>query len=89
MEFEWDVEKARSNLEKHGVSFDEACAVFSDDHSSTVLDPEHSEGEIRFITFGLSNTGQGLVIAHTDRGNRVRINSARTMTSKERRAYEQ
>ena len=68
MEFEWDIEKARSNIEKHDVSFDEACTVFSDTHSSTVLDPEHSEGEIRFITFGLSNTGRGLVIAHTDRG---------------------
>jgi uncharacterized DUF497 family protein len=45
MEFEWDIEKARSNQEKHGVSFGEACTVFSDDHSSTVLDPEHSKGE--------------------------------------------
>jgi uncharacterized DUF497 family protein len=89
MEFEWDIEKARSNIEKHDVSFDEACTVFSDTHSSTVLYPEHSEGEIRFITFSLSSTGRGLVIAHTDRGNRVRIISARPLTPKERRAYEQ
>jgi uncharacterized DUF497 family protein len=89
MEFEWDIDKARSNQEKHGVSFSEACTVFSDAHSSTALDPENSEGEIRFITFGLSNIGRGLVIAHTGRGNRVRIISALPMTPKERRAYEQ
>ena len=89
MEFEWDVAKAQGNEEKHGVSFVEACTVFDDDYSSTVEDPDHSEGEARFITFGLSSMGKALVVMHADRGNRIRIISARTMTPKERRAYEQ
>jgi uncharacterized DUF497 family protein len=89
MEFEWDIEKARLNQSKHGVSFEEACTVFDDDYSSTVMDPAHSEGEVRFLTFGVAKSGLGIVVAHTDRGDRIRIISARPMTPKERRAYEQ
>lgn len=89
MEFEWDIDKARGNEARHGVSFAEACTVFDDDHASTVADPDHSAGEARFLTFGLSHGGRALVVAHTDRGERIRIISARFMTPKERRAYEQ
>jgi uncharacterized protein len=89
MDFEWDIEKASSNEAKHGVSFAEACTVFDDDYSSTVSDPDHSEGEARHLTFGLSSTGRAIVVSHTDRGNSIRIISARLMTPKERRAYEQ
>jgi len=57
MRFEWDPQKARTNLRKHGVSFDEALTVFLDDYSLTGDDPDHSMEEERFITFGVSITG--------------------------------
>jgi uncharacterized DUF497 family protein len=89
MRFEWDPEKAQRNERKHGVSFLEACAVFDDDYASTVVDPDHSEGEVRHLTFGMSSSGRALVVAHTDRGANIRIISARLMTPREIRAYEQ
>jgi hypothetical protein len=89
MQFEWDPVKAEVNERKHGISFLEACTVFDDDHASTVLDPDHSEGETRYLTFGMSSFGRPLVVAHTDRGANIRIISARPMTPRERRAYEQ
>jgi uncharacterized DUF497 family protein len=87
--FEWDPEKARENEEKHGVSFLDASEVFDDDHSSTVLDPDHSVDEDRYLIFGLSKQGRHLVVSYTERGDRIRLISARQMTSRERRAYEQ
>ncbi|MFO1352006.1 MAG: BrnT family toxin [Gammaproteobacteria bacterium] len=89
MQFEWDWEKAQRNERKHGVSFVDACTVFDDDHASTVVDPDHSEGEVRHLTFGMSNSGKALVVAHTDRGANIRIISAQAMTPRERKAYEQ
>lgn len=89
MQFEWDPEKARRNETKHGVSFLEAATVLDDDHASTVADPDRSEGEARYLTFGKSSSGRPLVVAHTDRGANIRIISARRMTPGERRAYEQ
>ena len=88
MRFEWDPAKAAANLHKHGVSFEEASTVFGDTLSSTVPDPAHGEVEQRFVTFGVSAAGRALVLAHTDRGDVVRIISARSMTTAERRAYE-
>lgn len=88
MNFEWDPHKARRNEEKHGVSFAEACTVFDDDFASTVRDPDHSEREARYLTFGVSASGRPLVVSHTDRGTTIRIISARAMTPRERRAYE-
>ena len=88
MRFKWDQQKARSNEDKHGVSFVEACTVLDDDFASTVRDPDHSEGETRYLTFGVSASGRALVVAHTDRGESIRIISARAMTPRERRAYE-
>ena len=89
IEFEWDRNKAKSNLQKHRVGFPEAATVFHDPLSITVYDPDHSEGEDRYITIGASLAGRFLVIAHTDRGNTVRIISARELTRAERKAYEE
>lgn len=89
MRFEWDAAKAMANLQKHGVTFDEASTVFADDLSATAVDPHHGQGEIRFLTFGLSNLGRLLVVVHTDRGSAVRIVSARVATRHERRYYEE
>lgn len=88
MEFEWDDEKAESNLHKHGVSFPEAQTVFADSLALTGYDPDHSDGEDRYITMGTSIEGRLLVVSHTDRGDRVRIISAREASRKERRDYE-
>lgn len=89
MNFEWDSNKAAANLEKHGVSFEEASTAFGDPLSLTVDDPGHSGDEQRFVLLGLSFRGRLLVVAHTDRGDVVRIISARLATRRERRDYEQ
>lgn len=88
MEFEWDEEKAASNLVKHGVSFAEAETVFADPLSLTGYDPNHSESEDRYITMGLSIDGRLLLVCHTDREDRVRIISSREASSRERKDYE-
>src|SRR5687767_7119008 len=87
--FEWDEAKARANLRKHGVSFDEARTVFGDPWSATMPDPDHSAAEQRSVTIGLSSSGRTLVVAHTDRGQNVRIISARRATRQERLTYEE
>ncbi|MHB8404482.1 MAG: BrnT family toxin [Gammaproteobacteria bacterium] len=89
LEFEWDAAKARANEAKHSVSFLEASEVFDDDYSSSVRDPDHSEAEDRYLIFGLSKTARYLVVSYTERSDRIRIISAREMTPRERRAYEQ
>jgi len=87
--FEWDEEKAAKNLTNHGVSFSEASTVFADPLSRTISDPLHSEGEDRFVVLGQSGLQHTLVVVHTFRGETIRIISARTATSRERRDYEQ
>jgi hypothetical protein len=89
MEFEWNPNKAALNLEKHGVSFHEATTVFNDPLSATFPDPDHSIRESRYIIIGMSGFGQLLVVAHTDRGEKVRIITARKATRQERRFYEE
>lgn len=89
MEFEWNLDKAALNLEKHSVSFQEAATVFDDPLSVTFPDPDHSLGESRYVIIGVSRFGQLLVVAHTDRGKNVRIISARKATRQERRFYEE
>lgn len=89
MEFEWDPNKADSNLRKHGVSFEESATVFRDFLSITIPDPDHSQQEERFLTVGQSVLGRMLIVAHTDEGNRIRIISARELTAGERKAYEE
>jgi len=86
--FEWDEEKATENLTKHGVSFSEASTVFADLLSRTIPDPLHSEEEDRFVVLGQSGLQHTLVVVHTYRGEVIRIISARTATSRERRDYE-
>ncbi len=89
MQFEWDADKAAENLLAHGVSFEEASTVFFDPLSATGADPDHSVGEARFITFGISSSGRLLVVAHTNRGEVIRIISARVATRGERKIYEE
>jgi hypothetical protein len=88
MHFEWDRKKAVSNRRKHGVTFAEASSALRDPFSATANDPEHSEDEERFITFGVSSQNRLLTVSHTDRGDAVRIISARTATNTERQIYE-
>ena len=89
LEFRWDRGKADANLEKHGVSFEEASAVFGDPLSITVPDPDHSEDEARFVLVGQSFRGKHLVVVHSEREGGIRIVSARLATRRERRDYEQ
>jgi uncharacterized DUF497 family protein len=86
--FEWDPEKAESNFAKHGVSFEEAITVFSDPLSLTISDPVHSVGENRFIITGYSILGRQIVVVHTDRGDKIRLISARAASPSERKWYE-
>src|SRR5512135_3514356 len=88
MEFEWDPDKAARNLAEHGVSFHEAATVFGDPLAITYDDPDHTEDEDRFLTFGHSRAGHLLVVSHTDREDRIRIISARRATRRERKIYE-
>ena len=89
MQFEWDPAKAAENLAKHGVSFEEAATVFRDALSATGLDPDHSVEEERYVIFGVSTSGRLLVVAHTERGDTIRIISARPATAGERKIYEE
>ena len=89
MIFEWDPDKAAANIEKHGVSFEEAATVFDDRLAETYDDPDHSEDEDRFLTFGESREGRSLVVSHCDRADRVRIIHARLMTRREKKQYEE
>jgi uncharacterized DUF497 family protein len=89
MHFEWDPKKAASNQRKHGVTFEEASSALRDSFSATAHDPDHSEHEDRFVTFGISSKGRLLAVAHTERGDAVRIISARLATSIERQIYEE
>lgn len=88
MRFEWDPEKAKRNLKKHGVAFEEAVTVFYDPLSATFDDPDHSVGEYRFITIGLSSRDRLVVVAHAERGESLRIISARPATANERKRHE-
>ncbi|MEQ1795037.1 MAG: BrnT family toxin [Nitrospira sp.] len=89
MKFEWDPRKAEINFRKHGVSFDEAGSVFLDRFALSGSDPEHSVGESRYITFGMSSLNRLLSVSHTYRPAAIRIISARRVTRGERRLYEE
>lgn len=86
--FEWDDQKATSNLQKHGVSFDEAVSVFADTLALTFADTDHFESEERSRTYGISNKGRLLVVVHTERRDNVRIISARKATRYEKGIYD-
>ena len=89
MKFEWDPRKAATNLRKHGVSFDEAGSVFLDQLALSGPDPQHSIGESRYITFGMSSLGRLLTNSHTQRPGTIRIITARLTTRGERKLYEE
>ena len=89
MKFEWDQSKAAANLAKHDVSFDEGATVFLDQLAVSGPDPDHSSGESRYITFGLSSLGRLLVVSHTYRSVGIRLISARRVTRAERKIYEE
>jgi uncharacterized DUF497 family protein len=88
MRFEWDREKAESNRRKHSVAFEEAVSVFYNPLSTTFPDPDHSEGEARLITFGYSAYDHLLVVSHVERGDAVRVISARRASPREKKRYE-
>ncbi len=89
LRFAWDPAKAAANLRKHGVSFEDATTAFGDPHSLTVPDPDHSAAESRFTLIGTSKLGLIVVVSHTERGNTIRIISARKATRHERATYEE
>jgi len=89
MTFEWDPIKAKSNLWKHRVSFQEACTALLDSLSKTDLDPDHSVEEHRFITLGISARQRLLVVSYTESGEVIRLISARLATKREREIYEE
>ncbi len=89
LDFEWNPAQAEANRRKHGISFEQASTAFADPLSVTIPDPEHSGREVRFLLLGRSASGRLLVVAHTERRERIRIISVRPPTRRERRDYEQ
>lgn len=88
MEFEWDPDKAAANARRHGVEFAEAMTIFGDPLELTIVDPDHSHDEWRFVSIGGSVAGRLLVVAYTEREGRTRIINAREASSQERKSYE-
>ena len=88
LSFEWDDKKAKLNAKKHGVTFEEASTAFADRLSLTIHDPTHSQLENRFVTVGGSHLGRLLVVVHTERGDNIRIITARRAGRRERKSYE-
>jgi len=88
LKFEWEPQKAKINLKKHGVSFAEASTAFEDVLSLTIDDPLHSTDEERLVLIGMSFKNRLTIVVHTERGNNIRIISARKATKKERKYYE-
>ena len=85
--FEWDINKARTNILKHKVSFEDATTIFGDSRSITIESPIRSARERRLVTMGMSARGRILVVVHTERGEKIRIISARVASRKERKQY--
>lgn len=89
MEFEADPVKAAQNFKKHKVSFEEAASIFGDSMELTFADPDHSVGEARWLSFGMSSRGRVLAVIYTERRGKVRLVSARVATKHERKTYEE
>lgn len=89
MNYEWDAKKAKTNLRKHGVSFEEAATVFLDPLAITFPDPDHSDEEARELTIGSTTKNRVVFVSHCPRGDRTRIIGARRTTRKERKQYEE
>jgi uncharacterized DUF497 family protein len=89
LRFTWDPKKAAANLRKHRVGFLEAATTFADPLSITMPDPDHSVGEARFVLIGQSDRRRLVVVAHVERGDLIRIISARLASRRERNTYEE
>ena len=89
MEIVWNPAKASTNVSKHGVSFEEAAAIFGDPLAYTFRDPDHSIGESRFLTIGLSGRATVIIVSYSERGQVIRLISARRATRQERKIYEE
>ena len=89
IKFDWDPNKARRNLRKHRIDFDEASTIFADTLSITIPDPDHSDDQERWVTVGLSNRHRLLVVVHTEEGETIRLISGRRANRLERRKYEE
>lgn len=89
MNFDWDTRKAAANLKKHGISFYEAATAFGDPLSITIPDPDHSGYEQRSLLMGRTAAHRLVVVSHVERGQAVRLISARLATRRERRTYEE
>ena len=89
MIYEWDPKKAKANLRKHKISFEEGASVFLDPLAVTYPDPDHSSDEFREITIGHSERTRIIFLSHTKRGDRTRIIGARKATPTERKQYEE
>ena len=89
MNFEWDPAKEARNIKKHNVSFKEAVTILGNPLSITIHDPDHSEDEDRYLTVGCSSKGGFLIVAHTERGDNIRIINARKLTKSEKKSYEE
>ena len=87
--FEWDAEKARQNVDKHGISFEEAVTAFGDPLSVTISDPDHSDSEDRRLLMGMSRRSRLVVVAFAERSDRLRIITARLASRREKRKYEE
>ena len=89
IEFAWDVRKARANLARHGVTFEEAQTAFLDEAGRLIDDPDHSEDEARFVLLGYSSQARCLIVSHCCResGSVIRLISARRATAREEEAY--
>ena len=87
--FEWDEDKAKANLKKHKVSFEEGKTIFNDPFLFTFPDDRHSTKEERYINIGLSANGRVLILTHTERQGKIRIISCRKATLRERSFYEE
>ncbi len=89
MNFEWDENKSIINFSKHGVSFEEAKTVFEDPLYIDFYDPAHSDQEERYLIVGESDQRRLLIVSYTERGNSIRIISAREVTRSEREVYQE
>jgi hypothetical protein len=87
--FEWDPKKARTNLRKHAVSFEEAATTFNDPHLTEPVEDESSPDEQRWVVFGESVEGKLLRVVYTERGTKLRLISAKKVTPRQRQVYEE
>lgn len=89
LSFEWDQAKAAANLAKHGLSFELAATAFGDPRSLTIPDPKHSQTENRFVLLGQTGDGTIVAVVHVERGDRIRLISARRANRREKITYAQ